>query len=81
MRSQFARVAKDDPKIERKLASFLAQAYKLKVVADYAVGLDIGVSTSEATETIEGAAFPCCMSCDQSRAEPFSATAAAIMES
>lgn len=55
VRSQFARVAKDDPKIERRLASFLAQAYKLKVVADYAVGLDIGVSASEAAETIEGA--------------------------
>jgi uncharacterized protein (UPF0332 family) len=55
VRSQFARVAKDDPKIERKLASFLAQAYKLKVVADYAVGSNIGVSASEAAEAIEGA--------------------------
>jgi uncharacterized protein (UPF0332 family) len=48
-------VAKDDPKIERKLASFLGQAYKLKVVADYAVGSNIGVSASEAAEAIEGA--------------------------
>ena len=56
VRSQFARVTKDDPKIERKLASFLAQAYKLKVLADYAVGSDTGVSASEAAEAIEGAA-------------------------
>ena len=55
VRSLFARVAKDDPKIERKLASFLAQAYKLKVVADYAVGSDISISASEAAKTIERA--------------------------
>ena len=30
VRSEFARVAKEDPKIDRKLASFLAQAYNLK---------------------------------------------------
>ncbi|MGA7197661.1 HEPN domain-containing protein [Roseiarcus sp.] len=38
VRSEFARVAKEDPRIDRKLASFLAQAYNLKVIADYAVG-------------------------------------------
>ena len=55
VRSEFARVAKDDPTIERKLASFLAQSYSLKVIADYAVGSDIQLSTMEAAEAIEGA--------------------------
>jgi uncharacterized protein (UPF0332 family) len=55
VRSEFSRVAKDDPRIERKLASFLAQAYNLKVVADYAVGTDVRVSDLEAAEAIEGA--------------------------
>jgi uncharacterized protein (UPF0332 family) len=55
VRSEFARVAKDDPRIERKLAAFLAQAYNLKVIADYAVGSDIQLSAMEAAEAIEGA--------------------------
>ncbi|SRR5260370_13345105 len=55
VRSEFARVAKNDPRLERKLSSFLAQAYNLKIVADYAVGGDIGVSASEAAEAIDGA--------------------------
>jgi uncharacterized protein (UPF0332 family) len=55
VRSEFARVAKEDPTIERKLASFLAQSYSLKVIADYAVGSDIQLSATEAAEAIEGA--------------------------
>jgi uncharacterized protein (UPF0332 family) len=57
VRSEFARIAKDDPSLDRKLASFLAQAYNLKVVADYGVGPDVGVTVSEAAEAIDGAAF------------------------
>jgi uncharacterized protein (UPF0332 family) len=57
VRSEFARIAKDDPMIDRKLASFLAQAYNLKVVADYGVGPDVGVTVSEAAEAIDGAAL------------------------
>ena len=55
VRSKFSRIAKDDLRIERKLASFLAQAYNLNVVADYAVGADVRVSDLEAAEAIEGA--------------------------
>jgi len=55
VRSEFARLGKDDPRIERKLASFLAQAYNLKVIADYAVGSDVQLSAMEAAEAIEGA--------------------------
>jgi uncharacterized protein (UPF0332 family) len=56
VRSEFARLAKDESTFERDLASFLARAYNLKTVADYAVGADVAVSASEAADAIEGAA-------------------------
>ena len=49
-------VASDEPGLERGLASFLARAYNLKTAADYAVGVDVAVSASEATDAIDGAA-------------------------
>ncbi len=52
VRSEFARLAKDDPRIDRALPAFLAQAYNLKAVADYAVGSDVGVTLEEAEEAI-----------------------------
>ena len=56
VRSEFARIARDEPGLERGLASFLARAYNLKTAADYAVGVDVAVSASEATDAIDGAA-------------------------
>jgi uncharacterized protein (UPF0332 family) len=38
VRSEFARLAKDDPRIDRAFPTFLARAYNLKTAADYAVG-------------------------------------------
>jgi uncharacterized protein (UPF0332 family) len=38
VRSEFARLAKDDPRIDRTYSAFLAQAYSLKSIADYAIG-------------------------------------------
>jgi len=38
LRSTFARLAKDEPRIEREFTRFLARAYKLKEIADYSVG-------------------------------------------
>ena len=55
VRSEFARVARSNPGFERRLTSFLARTYNLKVAADYAVGADVGVSAEEAAEAIEGA--------------------------
>jgi uncharacterized protein (UPF0332 family) len=46
VRSEFARIARDEPGLERGLASFLARAYNLKTAADYAVGVDVAVSAS-----------------------------------
>ena len=54
-RSEFARLAKDDPRIDRKFPTFLARAYNLKSVADYGLDSDIGVSREEAMEVIRRA--------------------------
>jgi len=56
VRSEFARLVKDDPRIDRTLPSFLARAYNLKSVADYAVESEISVSSAEANEAIRLAA-------------------------
>ncbi len=56
VRSEFARFARNEPELERSLATFLGQAYNLKTIADYAVGADVGVSASEANDAISGAA-------------------------
>jgi len=56
VRSEFARIAKDESGLERDLASFLARAYNLKTVADYAVGTEVAVSAPEAADAIAGAA-------------------------
>jgi hypothetical protein len=45
--------AKDDPRVERTFPTFLARAYRLKELADYAIGHDARVSVSEAEEAIE----------------------------
>ena len=55
-RSEFARLAKDGPLIDRAFTAFLAQAYTLKEIADYGVGPDARVTIAEAREAIETAA-------------------------
>jgi uncharacterized protein (UPF0332 family) len=55
-RGEFARLAKDDPLIDRAFTAFLAQAYTLKEIADYGVGPDARVTIAEAREAIETAA-------------------------
>lgn len=40
VRSEFARLAKAEPAIDRSLTGFLASAYALKEVADYETGPD-----------------------------------------
>jgi uncharacterized protein (UPF0332 family) len=53
MRTMFALVAKDDPRIDRALASMLGRAYKFKEVADYAVGAQGVVTVAEARDVID----------------------------
>ncbi|MBI5312687.1 MAG: HEPN domain-containing protein [Methylocystis sp.] len=56
VRSEFARLAKEEPGIDRSFSAFLARAYNLKARADYAIGDDISVSVAEAGQAIESAA-------------------------
>lgn len=56
VRSEFARLAKEESRIDKGYATFLARAYNLKATADYAIGDDVGVSLSEAGQAIESAA-------------------------
>jgi len=53
MRTMLAQVTKDDPRIDRGLASLLGRAYKLKEVADYEVGSQAAVTVKEAQTVIE----------------------------
>jgi uncharacterized protein (UPF0332 family) len=48
VRSEFARLAKGDARLDRGLSAFLARAYTLKTFADYAIGDQIGITLAEA---------------------------------
>lgn len=52
MRTMFAQAAKADPRVDRKLASLLARAYKYKETADYGVGSQSVVTVKEAQDVI-----------------------------
>jgi uncharacterized protein (UPF0332 family) len=56
VRSEFARLARDEPRIDKRFVTFLARAYNLKATADYAIGADGRISLSEAAQAIESAA-------------------------
>ncbi len=53
VRSEFARLARSEPRIDRSYPTFLARAYGLKEIADYAIGHNIGISMAEAEQAIE----------------------------
>ena len=55
VRSEFARLARAEARLERGFPTFLARAYSLKENADYAIGGEAGISISEAEQAIEGA--------------------------
>lgn len=55
VRSEFARLAREEPRIDRRFVTFLARAYNLKATADYAIGADGRISLSEAAQAIESA--------------------------
>ena len=56
LRSTFARLAKDEPRLDRTLTRFLARAYKVKEIADYGIGPQAVVTIAEAQDTIDAAA-------------------------
>jgi uncharacterized protein (UPF0332 family) len=52
VRSEFARLAKDTPGIDRTFPTFLAQAYLYKEIGDYGVGHGANVTLSEGNQAI-----------------------------
>jgi uncharacterized protein (UPF0332 family) len=53
-RSEFARLARNEPALGRDLTAFLAQTYNLKI-ADYEVGPNVAVTANDVDEAIAGA--------------------------
>lgn len=53
VRSEFARLARAEPRIGRVFPTFLARAYSLKENADYAIGHEAGVTVADAEQAIE----------------------------
>ena len=55
LRAQFARFARDEPRIDQVLAEFLGRAYELKSLADYGTGTEASISFPTAKAAIETA--------------------------
>jgi uncharacterized protein (UPF0332 family) len=56
LRSEFSRLARDEPRIGREYLTFLARAYEYKSIADYGVGpLSPPIATEDASSAIETA--------------------------
>jgi uncharacterized protein (UPF0332 family) len=55
VQSEFARLAKDDPSIDKSFSVFLTQAYNLKAVADYETGPHSLLPPERAAAAIETA--------------------------
>jgi uncharacterized protein (UPF0332 family) len=53
VRSEFSRLAKNEPGIERRFLTFLAQAYILKETADYGMGPGAKVPPERAAAAID----------------------------
>lgn len=55
VRSEFARLARDDPHIGKATTACLAQAYKYKEIGDYGVGADAVITLLDAEAAIRSA--------------------------
>jgi uncharacterized protein (UPF0332 family) len=53
VRSEFARLAREEPRIDRRFPTFLARAYSFKENADYAIGHETGLTISEAKQATD----------------------------
>ena len=56
LRSEFARLARGEPQIDRAFLSFLANAYQLKEISDYGVGPRASITMAEADDAVNNAA-------------------------
>jgi uncharacterized protein (UPF0332 family) len=57
VQTEFARLTKDNPDIDREIRAFLSKTYNLKAIADYETGPDSKVTHQQAAEAIEAAKF------------------------
>lgn len=55
LRTEFARLAQSEPRIDPEFVRFLANAYEIKSVADYGAEPEANVSMEQASLTIETA--------------------------
>jgi uncharacterized protein (UPF0332 family) len=56
LRSEFARLGREVPEIDRSFSVFLAQAYKYKEISDYGVGPGAVITMAEADDALTNAA-------------------------
>ena len=55
VRTEFARLTKDDPRIAKTMSEFLAKAYRYKEIGDYGVDPDAIITMAQAEAAIAGA--------------------------
>jgi uncharacterized protein (UPF0332 family) len=55
LRSEFARLARSEPRMEPEFVRFLATAYEIKSIADYGAAPEANISLADAQATIETA--------------------------
>jgi uncharacterized protein (UPF0332 family) len=55
VRSEFARLVKDEPRVDNELRGFLGYAYQLKEIADYELGPGSKVSAESARAALQTA--------------------------
>jgi uncharacterized protein (UPF0332 family) len=56
LRGEFARLARDEPRIDREFLTFLAEAYEYKSIADYAAGpATLSIGSADARVAVEAA--------------------------
>jgi uncharacterized protein (UPF0332 family) len=53
LRSEFCRLAREEPRIGKPFPAFLGKAYALKTIADYEVDTTITISARDASAAIE----------------------------
>lgn len=53
VQSEFHRLARDEPRIDKEFPPFLSHAYNLKAVADYETGPDSDIQPERSAEAIE----------------------------
>lgn len=53
--AEFARLVKDDPRVDDHIRAFLGRTYNLKAIADYATGPGSHITAEMASEAIDSA--------------------------